>query len=168
VAYHRVAASAFALVLAAAVPAAVKAGEGDYIGLFGGTWSGSGIVLNDATPWQVSCRAVGKPGPNHLVIKGSCSVFLASFDIAAEVTFDPASGRYSGVYNGGDQAARISGRRDGDTVDFVMTWSRPVNGETRARMTIVNGGRGDFRILIDSIRRGAPEERTSDLLLTQR
>jgi hypothetical protein len=167
--YRVLAGSLFALATATIAPQAIEAGEGDYIGLFAGLWSGTGMVLNDAKPWQVNCQAVGQPGINHLIITGSCHVFVVSVDITADVTYDPKSGRYSGTYTGGDMAARISGKRSGDTVDFTMTWARPINndGDTHARMTIVNSGRGNLRIMIDNLKSKGPEERSSDLLLTQ-
>ena len=159
---------ALAVALTGVAPGVMRAGEGDYIGLFGGAWSGSGMVLNEDKPWQVSCQVVGDPGINHLTIKGSCSVFLVKVNIAADVTYDPQSGRYDGTYTGGDLAAHISGKRSGDTVDFTMTWAKPINGDVYARLTIVNAGTGELRIVIDNLRANAPEERSSDLLLTQR
>jgi hypothetical protein len=160
----------FAVALAAIAPASIQAGEGDYIGLFGGKWFGTGTVLNDAKPWQVNCNAVGQPGLNHISIKGSCSVLLVSVPIVADVSYDPKSGRYSGIYTGGDMSARISGKRRGDTVDFTMTWLKPINpeGDIHARMTIVNSGKGNLRIVIDNLKKNGPEERASDLLLTQK
>jgi hypothetical protein len=157
------------LVTAAAAPTSLYASEGDYIGLFGGKWSGSGMVLNNDKPWQVNCNAVGKPASNHLLISGSCSVFLISVPISADVTYDPGSGRYSGVYTGGDMSAEISGKRSGSTVDFTMTWSKPIdeNGDTHARLTIVNSGNGNLRIVIDNLKANGPKERASDLLLSQ-
>jgi hypothetical protein len=167
--YRVVAGTCLALAVATIAPHAIEAGEGDYIGLFGGQWAGSGMVLNDAKPWQVSCEAVGQPGVNHLTIKGSCHVFLVSVAITADVSYDPKSGRYSGTYRGGDMAAQISGKRNGDTVDFSMTWARPINseGDTRARMTIVNSGQGNLRIVIDNLKSSGPVERSSDLQLRQ-
>src|SRR5207302_4315304 len=166
---HLVVGSLLAVAVATVAPRAIQAGEGDYIGLFGGTWLGTGTVLNDVKPWQVNCRAIGQPGVNHLIITGSCSVFLVSVAINADVTYDPKSGRYSGTYTGGDMNAKISGKRSGDTVDFSMTWAKPINinGDTRAKMTIVNSGRGDLRIVIDNIKSDGPIERASDLLLMQ-
>jgi hypothetical protein len=161
-------------VLAAALtivaPAAIQAGEGDYIHLFGGKWFGTGTVLNDAKPWQVNCNAVGQPGINRLSIKGSCSVLLITVPITADISYDPRSGRYSGTYVGGDMSAKISGKRSGDTVDFSMTWAKPINpeGDIRGRMTIVNSGKGNLRIVIDNLKQNGPKERASELLLTQK
>jgi hypothetical protein len=158
-----------AIATATVAPAAIQAGEGDYIGLFGGVWSGTGIVLNDAKPWNVTCKATGQPGMNHLTIQGSCGLFLISVPISADVSYDPKSGRYSGTYVGGDMAAKITGKRRGDTVDFTMTWAKPINGDgdINARMTIVNSGKGDLRIVIDNLKKSGPEERASDLRLSQ-
>jgi hypothetical protein len=167
---YRVFAGTFlAIATATIAPHAIQAGEGDYIGLFNGHWSGSGMVLNDAKPWQVNCQATGQPGINHLTITGSCHVFLVSVDITADVSYDPKSGRYTGTYAGGDMTAKISGKRSGDTVAFTMTWARPINpeGDTQARMTIVNSGQGNLRIVIDNIKSKGPEERSSDLRLSQ-
>jgi hypothetical protein len=50
-----------------------------------------------------------------------------------------------------------------------MTWAKPINdsGDVRARMTIVNSGKGNLRIMVDNIKSNGPEERASDLLLMQ-
>jgi hypothetical protein len=164
---------AFGTILAVATatlaPPAIQAGEGDYIGLFAGLWTGTGMVLNDAKPWQVDCKAVGQPGINHLMMKGTCSVFVISVPITADISYDPKTGRYTGTYAGGDMTAKINGKRRGDTVDFTMTWAKPINpeGDVSARMTIVNSGKGDLRIMIDNLKKNGPEERASDLRLTQ-
>jgi hypothetical protein len=54
---HLFVASVLAAAVATAAPHAIRAGEGDYIGLFSGAWSGTGIVLNDAQPFQEARRA---------------------------------------------------------------------------------------------------------------
>jgi hypothetical protein len=163
----RVATGCFlAIAAAVAAPAAIQAGEGDYIGLFGGSWLGSGVVVNDSRPWQVSCQAVGHPGINHLTIKGSCGVFLVNVPITADVRYDPSSGRYSGTYTGGDIAAHISGKRSGDTVSLDITWPKPINGDTKAHLIIVNAGNGTLRIVVDdNAADGGPDQTMSDLSL---
>ena len=118
----------------------------------------------------MNCTAVGLPGVNRLAIRASCHVLLViSVNINVDVTYNPPSDRYSGTYSAGDMTAAISGKRNGDTVDFAMTWDKPIDvaGNTSGRLTIVNPGHGDFRLLIDNLKRNGPEERTSDVLLTQ-
>jgi hypothetical protein len=163
-----VAGFALAVSAASALPGGIIAGEGDYIGLFGGAWSGSGMVLNDGGPMEVGCQAIGQPGMNHLTIKGRCGVFLVSVAISADVSYDPKSGRYSGTYSGGDLAARISGKREGDTVALDVTWPKPINGDTSAHLTIVNSGQGRLRIVMDdNVTSGGPVQKTSDLQLSR-
>jgi hypothetical protein len=153
----------------AASSALTNANEIDYIDLFGGAWSGSGTVLNDAVPWQVSCHAKGRPSTNHLTIEGSCNVAIISVRIAADISYDPASGRYSGTYIGAKVGpAHVSGKRNGSVVNLVITWPKPVNGDTKARMTIMNSGSGNLRIVVsDNLKPGGPEQQTSDVSLTQ-
>jgi hypothetical protein len=166
---YRVAATLLPLLIATCGPGTLYASEADYIGLFGGPWSGSGIVLNNDKPWQVNCQAVGQPAQNHLLITGTCAVFLVSVAFEADVTFDPATGRYSGTYAGGNSSAQISGQRSGSTVDFTMIWSKPIDayGDTQANLTIVNSGNGSFSIVIDNHEAAGPTKRASDLLLSQ-
>jgi hypothetical protein len=87
--------------------------------------------------------------------------------IAADITFDPKTGRYSGTYIGAKVGpARVSGVRDGDVVRLVITWPKPVQGDTRASMIIENAGEGRLRIVInDNVLPGGPEQRTSDMSL---
>ena len=168
--HHQVLAAALAAAIGTLAPAAARTTEADYIGLFNGAWDGSGIVLNDAKPWPVNCTAVGLPGVNRLAIRASCRVLLViSVNINVDITYNPRSDRYSGTYSAGDMTAAISGKRNGDTVDFAMTWDKPIDvaGNTSGRLTIVNPGHGDFRLLIDNLKKNGPEERTSDVLLTQ-
>jgi hypothetical protein len=143
--------------------------EEEYLGLFGGTWSGGGTVVKGSVPWQVSCRATGQPTPNHIVIKGDCNVAIISVAISADITFDPASGSYSGTYVGAKVGpAHLSGKRSGNVVNLTITWPKPVNGDTRARMVIENDGHGDLRIVVkDNTTPGGPQVTTHDLALSQ-
>jgi hypothetical protein len=163
-------AAALATAIGTLTPGAAGTTEADYIGLFKGAWDGSGVVLNDAKPWPVNCTAVGLPGANRLAIRASCRVlFVISVNIKVDVTYNPQFDRYSGTYSAGDMTAAISGKRSGDTVDFAMTWDKPIDGagNTSGRLTIVNPGHGDFRLLIDNFKKNGPEERTTDVTLAQ-
>lgn len=168
--YRMFARAALAAATATLAAGTAVASEADYIGLFKGAWGGSGVVLNDAKPWPVNCEAVGLPGANRLAIRASCRVLLViAVNINVDVTYDPQSDRYSGTYSAGDMTAAISGKRSGDTVKFAMTWDKPIDGagNTQGRLTIVNPGHGDFRLLIDNFKQNGPEERTTDVTLGQ-
>lgn len=143
--------------------------EDDFIGRFGGTWSGSGTVIKGDIPLQVNCQATGEPGRNQIAIEGKCSLAIASVRIAADITYDPATGRYVGTYIGAKVGpAHVAGTRSGNVVRLIITWPKPVNGDTEARMTIENTGNGNFRIVVtDNTAPGGPEQTTHDLVLSQ-
>jgi hypothetical protein len=166
--YRSIAATTLAGAMVALATHGALALEAGYIGLFEGNWGGSGIVVNDAKPWPVNCSAVGRPAPNSLSIRASCHVLLViSVNIDVDVAYDAKSDTYSGTYSAGDMTAAISGKRSGDTVDFTMTWEKPINaaGDRRGRLTIINHGQGDFRLLIDNVKASGSEERTTDVSL---
>ncbi|MEJ0096694.1 MAG: hypothetical protein WDM84_00090 [Bauldia sp.] len=50
---------------------------------------------------------------------------------------------------------------------LAITWPKPVNGDTRARMTIVNSGSSMRIVVDDNVTPGGPELATSDLVLSQ-
>jgi hypothetical protein len=161
-------AAALAAAIGTLTPAAARTTEADYIGLFKGDWGGSGVVLNNAKPWPVNCSAVGRPGTNSLAIRANCHVLLVvSVNIDVDVAYNAKSDTYSGTYIAGDMTAAISGKRSGDTVDFTMTWDKPIDaaGERRGRLTIINRGQGDFRLIIDNVKTNGPAERTTDVSL---
>jgi len=148
---------------------AANAAEAGYLDLFNGAWAGSGTVVKGSLPWQVSCHATGEPSLNRIVIKGDCNVAIISVAIAADITYDPATDRYSGTYIGAKVGpAHLSGKRSGSIVNLAITWPKPVNGDTRARMVIENDGHGSLRIMVsDNVAPGGPEQRTSDIVLSQ-
>jgi hypothetical protein len=156
----------FALV---SMPAAAVAPEEDFIGRFGGAWSGSGTVIKGDMPFQVSCQATGQPGPNEVAIEGSCSAVIASMRIAADIAYDPATGRYSGTYTGARVGpAQVTGKRSGDVVHLTVNWPAPVNGQMKAELAIENAGGGQLRIRLNEF--VAPDGSlvtTHDLVLSQ-
>jgi hypothetical protein len=164
------AALAIAFLLGIAVlPAAAVAPEEDFIGRFGGAWSGSGTVIKGDMPFQVSCQATGQPGPNEVAIEGSCSAVIASMRIAADIAYDPATGRYSGTYTGARVGpAQVTGKRSGDVVHLTVNWPAPVNGQMKAELAIENAGGGQLRIRLNEF--VAPDGSlvtTHDLVLSQ-
>jgi len=163
----RIALVAGLAVLAPGAPA--NAAEADYIGLFSGSWSGSGMVIKDGITVRVNCRATGNSSSNRLIIEGDCSVFILSVRIAADIVYDPMSGRYSGTYVGAKVGpALVSGQRNGDVVNLVVTWPKAVHGDTLAHMMISNSGGGTLQIVVsDIVTSGGVEQPTSDVSLTR-
>src|SRR5665213_474258 len=95
--------------------------QGKHLGALVGP--GSGTVLKFSAPLTVSCRAVGLPTTNHMMIDGSCSVSIISVRIGADISYDPKTGRYSGTYIGAKVGpAHVVGTRSGPTVNLPITW----------------------------------------------
>ncbi len=149
------------------------AGEDVFLARFGGSWSGSGTVQKNAetNPWHVNCRAtVGHPSANQISLRGICTAALiVSRDIGAALTYDPASGIYRGVYTGATVGpARLVGKRAGNRIDLTITWPKPVNGDTTARMIIFNEGNGSLRIVVsDKLAPGGPVKLMSNISFRQ-
>jgi hypothetical protein len=80
---------------------------------------------------------------------GKCGAFIFSKQIRADLSYDKATGYYSGSYIGSSIGpARLSGKRSGDAIVLTITWPQPVNGDTKATMTIRNSGNGRLAITV--------------------
>jgi hypothetical protein len=147
--------------------ASARANEQTYINRFGGSWSGSATVVKDGVPLKVSCSLVGTPIRDRLVVDGACTFSIVSIRIGADIVFDPARGRYSGTYIGAEEGpARVLGTRQGNVVVFVITWPRPVHGDTKGRMVIRNDGAGTLGMTtFDNVAPHGPQVMTSDAVL---
>ena len=157
-----------ALVLVGAASAPVHAAEGSFLDRFSGSWSGTAKVIDNDRPMTVDCHVTGKPTNNRIAIRGYCSAGFASRAISANLTFDPKSGRYSGTYVGDDVGpARLSGRRNGSTVQLTITWPKPVNGDRVAKMTIVNTGNGTLKITLNDKPAAGRRVARTDFVLSQ-
>ncbi len=157
------------------VPAApgidASAAEAGYLNRFAGSFSGSGEVQRNANerPMRVECKLAGRPSANAVSISGECGAFIVSREISADIRYDPASGRYTGTYVGSDVGpARLSGRRNGDTVVMAIKWPKPVNGDTDALMTIRNTGNGALAITVkDTLQPGGPQTEVTRIALSR-
>ena len=128
-----------------------QAAEWDYLSRFAGSFAGGGTVQRNAeeNPSQVTCQFVGQPSETGVSMTGKCGAFIFSKQIRADLSYDAATGRYSGSYIGSSIGpARLSGKRTGDAIVLTITWPRPVNGDTKATMTIRNTGNGRLAITV--------------------
>ena len=150
---------------------AAHAAEADFLIRFAGSFAGTGLVQRNANenPNQVQCTLTGQPSTNGVSMSGQCGAFIFSKQIRADIRFDPATGRYSGVYIGSSIGpASLSGRRQGDAVVLTITWPEPVNGDTKATMQIHNPGNGQLAITItDRVRPGGPTTQVTNLALAR-
>lgn len=148
-----------------------NAAEREFLSRFEGSFTGGGTVQRNAAerPNQVTCTLTGQPGASGLLISGKCGIGGFSRQIRADLRYDSATGRYSGTYVGASVgAAGLSGKRSGDAVTLTITWPRPVNGDTKASMTIRNSGNGRLAIVVsDQLEPGGPRAKVTQLALNQ-
>jgi hypothetical protein len=150
-----------------------QAAEDLFLDRFKGSWFGSGRIQRNAatSPWHVNCAINGDRAPDRINIQGRCrAALILQRQIGADLTYDVRTGLYRGVYTGARVGpARLSGTRSGDVMRLTIDWPRPVNGDTRAEMTIHNEGGGVLRIVVrDNLFPGGPVQQTSELVLRQR
>ena len=145
--------------------------EAEYLRRFAGSFSGDGQVQQNAGsgPHNVKCNLTGRSTASDVSISGKCSVFVISREIRADIHYDPASGRYTGTYIGSKVGpARLSGTRQGDAVVLAITWPKPVNGDTKATMTIRNSGNGKLAIIVnDRLEPGGPTAPVTQIALNR-
>ncbi|MEE2952598.1 MAG: hypothetical protein VYD57_15300 [Pseudomonadota bacterium] len=128
-----------------------------YFDRFNGNWSGGGTVRLDTmpAPVNVSCDAAGaRTKANAFSLNARCRAMLVfSREFGADLSRDPKSGAYTGVYRGAKSGpARLSGQRKDSTLDLQVTWGREIYGDNKARMLIRHEGGNTFSIqVIDQI-----------------
>lgn len=156
-------------VVSFAVPS--QAAEWEYLSRFAGSFAGGGTVQRSASesPNQVTCEFVGQPSETGVSMAGKCGAFIFSKQIRADLRYDEASGRYSGSYTGSSIGpARLSGKRKGDAIVLTITWPAPVNGDTKATMTIRNSGNGRLAITVtDKLTPGGANAHVTQIALNQ-
>lgn len=134
--------------------AVAHADEQDFLNRFDGNWSGGGQVRRNAQSpiFNVTCTVAGDRAAIRMAIDGNCrGAIVVTREIGAKVRYDAATSTYSGTYVGARVGpAAIFGRRNGDRVNFTINWPKPVNGSTKAQMTIINDGNGTLRIQVIS------------------
>jgi hypothetical protein len=156
--------------LVAAAPA--WASDADFTQRFSAVWTGGGRVVSNADtapkPMDVSCSLNGRSEGDTIDLGGTCRAYLVfTRQFGASVRYDPSTGRYTGVYTGAKSGpAQLSGRRQGDTVNFTVTWAKPINGDRTARLSIRNDGRTMAIRLFDEAK--GRQVTTTDLTFAQR
>lgn len=165
-------AAAIAVALAAfCFSGAGNAAEREFLQRFDGSFSGKGVVHLSSLkgPNQVSCTLVGQPSETGISIAGKCGIGGFSKTVGADLQYSSSTGRYTGTYVGASVgAASLSGKRKGDSVVLTITWPRPVNGDTKATMTIRNSGNGHLAITVtDELEPGGARAKVTQLALAQ-
>jgi hypothetical protein len=139
--------TAFLLIL----PAVATGDDQDaFIERFTGQWSGGGPYKRTGrTPAvNIKCMLAGNRSGNRIQVGGTCrAAIVVKRTIAMDVTYDPTSDSYSGTYKGEmDGLAKLSGKREGDSVVFQVAWPEVLNGDRAATMTIGSSGDGAMHL----------------------
>ncbi|BCJ89535.1 hypothetical protein IZ6_02700 [Terrihabitans soli] len=144
------------------------AADADFLKRFGGSFAGQGGVRTaaDSSPWNVKCKVSGSSTESSVSLDGTCTAAaVVTRKIGADLKVDSA-GTYTGTYTGSKIGpAALSGRRQGDSVVLNVTWPKPVNGDTKAVMTITPTANG-FTFAVDDLDRpGGSKVRMTDIRL---
>ena len=139
----------FAVVLfgyaATSFPTVGNASEEQFLNTLDGQYEGQGQVRlrTDKEPINVDCTFRSATSASSLSLKGECrGLLVVSRSVGAELKIDGKS--YSGSYVGaGSGTAALSGKRDGNTLNFAIRWAKEVNGDRKANLAVAKiGDRG--------------------------
>ncbi|WP_425356384.1 hypothetical protein [Xaviernesmea rhizosphaerae] len=144
------------------------AAEEDFLPALGGRWTGGGTVITriGSAPIRVTCDFDSKASARALAMSGRCrGLLVVRRAVSADIT--RAGARYAGSYTGpSGRPAALSGRRSGDSLDFSVRWSREINGDREARMTIRRIGQNGLQLrTLDRDPKTGKTVVTSDLTL---
>jgi hypothetical protein len=147
-----------------------QAADEEFLKNFGGSFAGTGGVRTaaDSSPWNVKCKVNGASTASTVSLDGSCTAAaIVTRKIGADLKVD-SSGTYTGTYTGSKIGpAALSGRRKGNSVVLNVTWPKPVNGDTKATMTITPTGNG-FTFAVDDLNHpGGSVVRMTDIRLAR-
>lgn len=153
--------TSLALAVVVAAPAVAAPGNG-FIERFNGTWTGKGEVLRneDGKTRDVNCRVENTTVENTSLTEGECrAMVIFKREIGSEITLQP-DGTFTGVYRGADTGpAQLVGSLNGDTLEFEMTYAKPVFGDNKAVMKIINADDGTYSVSVyDNVE--SPDELT--------
>lgn len=144
---------AAAMICASGFTSSPASAEPDFVSRFEGSWTGTGHTRTNVadSSRNVRCQATGSGTQTEISIVGTCTAYgIFSREIGANVTFDPATETYTGVYRGSRAGpSQLSGQRTGDVLTLNIAWPRVINGDERAEMVLRNGADGRFTLEVN-------------------
>lgn len=146
------------------------ADEAGFLKSIEGSWSGNGSVTTKigSRPFKVTCRFDSTARGISLVMSGQCrGLVVVRRAVSADIR--AAGTRYSGTYIGpSGRSSHLSGSRTGNSINFIVRWSREINGDRTAQMTIEKIGARGLRLrTIDNDPKNGRLIVTSDIRLTR-
>ncbi|MBB3965430.1 hypothetical protein [Rhizobium metallidurans] len=135
-------------VLVVCTAGGASASEAPFLKSLAGSWTGAGMMKRTtaSSPIDLSCSFQSKANGEALSMNGKCTgLLVVSRDVSAQLT--ATGGNYAGRYIGpSGRVSALKGARRGDAIELAVTWSRVVNGDRAATMTIRRSGANELRI----------------------
>jgi len=159
------------LALAASLMASqALADESQFLSSLSGSWKGSGTVTTriGSRPVNVNCTFQSNASGPSLKMNGTCRGFVVvRRAISADLTAN--GNRYRGNYVGpSGRPSALSGSRSGNSINLTIRWTRDINGDRTAAMTITKLGSNGLRLrTTDRDGPGGKTVVTSDIRLTR-
>ena len=146
------------------------ANESAFLKSLDGKWSGDGslIIKIGSVPLNVTCKFDSKARGASLAMSGQCrGLMVIRRTVSADIRADGL--RYSGTYIGpSGRPSRLSGSRKGNSINFTVRWSREVNGDRTAQMTLEKIGARGLRLkTVDKDPKSGRLVVTSDIQLSR-
>lgn len=130
------------------IAGSAEADERPFLESLKGSWTGKGTVTTriGASPTNVSCSFNSSASGTSLSMDGTCRGFVV-IQRAISANLNANGGRYSGTYLGpSGRPSSLSGSRQGDAINLNVRWSRDINGDRVANMTIQKVGSTGLRL----------------------
>lgn len=134
--------------LASLIAAPALADERAFLESLEGDWSGKGTVVLKigSNPINVKCRFGSKADVSAFSMNGQCrGLLVVSRAVSASLQTDGKG--YTGTYTGpSGRPSKLSGSRSGNAINLLVRWSRDINGDRVARLTIEKIGERGLRL----------------------
>jgi hypothetical protein len=140
--------AASALIAAALAAPAAHASEADFLKSIEGKWNGGGTVLRNigGNKINVKCSMQSNAQSASYSMDGSCRALVVvsrAFNAKVKASGTSYSGTYVGVSG---KPSSLNGTRQGNTLNFDVTWANEIYGDRKATMTIQKVGNDGLRI----------------------
>jgi hypothetical protein len=165
--------SFYVTALAAVVFGGSSAGatEAPFLKSLAGEWTGSGMMKRTtaSSPINLDCSFQSKANGEALSMTGICrGMIVLQREVSAQLkaSGNQYAGRYIGPSGG---ISNLSGGRRGDAINLSVRWSKLINGDRSADMTIQRVGDNSLRIrTVDRDPESGQQVVTSEINLTRR
>lgn len=135
-------------VAGASLAGGAAASEAPFLKSLAGEWTGTGMMkrTTNSSPINLDCSFQSTANGEALSMNGKCrGLLVVSRAVSAELTATGSgyTGRYIGPSGG---VSNLNGGRKGDAIDLAVRWSKVINGDRSANMTIQRVGTNAIRI----------------------